>query len=307
MGATSLVLDFRTVMPPTTLCIVLLPYSLARWGSGREIAIGSVFVVLAYVVAALRSEMRGAEEAIGGALVLLFPGAVGVSVRLRADAHRHDLEHARLRERTQIARDLHDTVAHHISAIAIQAQAGRAVLGGGAETAARIFEAIESESKRTLSELRVMVGSLREGADAPLTPQPVVRDIERLARPLGDAPAIEVQLGEGLDRLPTAMQSALYRIAQESITNAIRHARGAKVVRVRIVTEGDAVRLTVDDDGMAPGARERSGFGLVGARERAEVFGGSLHAGPRAGGGWRVEVMLPRAVPQGVTIEQEDR
>lgn len=143
-------------LPATTLeisaFVLLLPYSLVRWGSAREVVAGVFVLAGAYASAALHGEMHGLGEAIGAAVVILFPGALGASARFRANAHAREVEHAKLQERTYLARDLHDTVAHHVAAIAIQAQAGRAVLAVRPEASASSLEAIEREAARTLAE-----------------------------------------------------------------------------------------------------------------------------------------------------------
>lgn len=283
-------------LPPISLhmsvCTLLVPYSLVRWSSGRDIALGHAVMVGAYLTAAISGAMADLSVYIGGGVTLLLPGAIGAAVRFRAQAHGRDIEHVKLRERADIARDLHDSVAHHVSAIAIQAQAGRAVLAARPESAARALEAIESEAARTLSELRSMVGALRDDQGASLEPQLGVADIERLASPEG-RPVVAIELGRGLAALRPAVQSALYRMAQESITNARRHARGATRVHVRIGIEAGKVRLTVQDDGAAPRGRASTGFGLVGMAERAALLAGTLEAGPCSGGGWKVDALLP--------------
>lgn len=282
-------------LPDATLhanaCVLLLGYSLLRWGSGRDVVAGAVVLVLVYASSALRGEMHGAAEAVGAAVVMLFPGALGASARFRAEAHARELDQVKLRERAELARDLHDTVAHHVAAIAIQAQAGRAVLAQKPEATAGALAAIEKEASRTLAELRAMVGSLREDRAASLAPQPTLPDLARLAEGAGGL-AVDVELGDGLSGIRPAAQTALFRIAQEAVTNALRHAKGATRARVRVAAEGEVVRMTVDDDGALP-ARRGSGFGLVGMAERAALLGGKLEAGPREGGGWKVEVVLP--------------
>jgi signal transduction histidine kinase len=251
-------------------------------------------MVGAYASSAIREEMQGIADAIGAAVVMLFPGALGASVRFRAAAHRRELEHAELREREQLARELHDTVAHHVTAIAIQAQAGRAVVGTRPDAAARALEAIEGEATRTLAELRAIVGALRDAPAAALAPRGRIADIEQLARNAGDTPAVEVELVGDLTGLRPSVETALFLLAQESITNAIRHARQAKRVHVRVAADGPVVLLTVRDDGETPSVRRSSGFGLVGMAERVALLGGTLETGPGAEGGWQVEAALPR-------------
>lgn len=289
-------LGLPNVSMHVNVAVLLLPYSLLRWGSARDVAVGLVILLAAYGSAALRGELHGLEEAVGAAVVMLFPGALGASARFRAEGHAREIEHTKLRERAELARDLHDTVAHHVAAIAVQAQAGRAVLASRPEATAATLEAIEKEAARTLSDLRGMVGALRDGDDgeraASRAPQPGLADLARLARHDARGLVVDVELEDGLEGLRTAVQTALFRIAQESITNALRHARGASRATVRVMSRPHGVRLTVEDDG-SPAARRGSGFGLVGMAERAALLGGRLEAGPRDGGGWKVEVDLP--------------
>jgi signal transduction histidine kinase len=224
-------------------------------------------------------------------VVLFFPAALGASVRFWDHAQRRDVEHAKLRERQMLARELHDTVAHHVSAIVIQAQAARVVLTKRPDAAANALAAIDGEASRALADLRALVGTLRDADGAATAPQAGVREIEVLVRDLGERGVFE-RVGD-FEHLAPAVEHALHRIARESIHNAVRHARGASRIDVRIAAESGRVRLTVRDDGEASGAPARSGFGLVGMKERASVLGGTLDAGPRPSGGWQVEAVLP--------------
>ncbi|MFO0679924.1 MAG: histidine kinase [Polyangiaceae bacterium] len=273
---------------------ILLPYTLVRWGSGREIAVGYAVVTSTFFGSMLAGDMHAPSDAIGGALTLLFPGALGAFLRSRAEGHRKDVEHAKTREREHIARDLHDSVAHHVSAIAIQAQAARAVLAVRPEAAADALGNIESEAKRTLSELRSMVRTLRDERSATLEPGVGVRDLPRLASALGTGLCVEVVVDEGADALSSGVQGAVYRVAQESITNAARHAAGASRVDVRVTLDDGDVTVSVENDGESPLPSGAPGFGLVGMAERAKLLGGTFSAGPRKEGGWRVRVVLPR-------------
>ena len=276
------------------ICVVLLPYSLVRWGSGREILIGLAFILVALVLGII-SDFTGYGEAAAGSMFLLFPATVGAAVRYWWSARLRELDQVRLREREQLARELHDTVAHHVSAIVIRAQAGRAVAATRPEAAVDALAIIEAEGTRTLAEMRTMVGVLRDDGTAALAPQPGVADLERLARSVGDRPRVEVEVSGDLDDLGPAVGAAIYRIAQESITNAVRHARQATRIDVRLTSYDDSVRLTVRDDGEATSAPRNSlGYGLVGMTERANLLGGTFAAGPDADRGWSVDVVLPR-------------
>ena len=142
-----------------------------------------------------------------------------------------------------------------------------------------------------------MVRVLREEEVVAYAPQPGVADLPALAR--ADAtPTVEVSLDGALTRLPPPVDAALYRLAQESLTNVVRHARSATRVEIDVRREGDAVRLRVSDDGQTkPGPAQERGFGLRGMAERAQLLGGSLSAGPGPEGGWVVEAVLPVRAP----------
>lgn len=272
------------------ICVILLPYSLFRWGSGREIGIGLVFILGALVLG-LAADPTGLVDSIFGSMFLLFPATVGVAVRYWTSSRVRELDQMRLREREQLARELHDTVAHHVSAIVIRAQAGRIVAASDPTAAVDALSVIESEATRTLAEMRVMVAGLRQDEAAAMAPQPGVADLEQLAH--GSRLQVDLELSGDLDDLGPSVGAALYRIAQESITNAVRHARAATRVDVRVAGDADSVRLTIQDDGEA-GSAGPVGYGLVGMTERAALLGGSFEAGPGDDRGWTVKAVLPR-------------
>lgn len=272
--------------------VLILLYSLVRWGSGREIVLGTTFVA-AVVTLGMFASSGGWTDVFGGSVLLLSLVALAAVFRYRADLWHRRQHEIRNQERVALARELHDTVAHHVSAIAVQAQAGGVVAGIQPEKAAEVLAAIESEASRTLAEMRSMVRVLREDEAVAYAPQPGVADLPALAR--ADAtPTVEVSLDGSLARLAGPVDAALYRLAQESLTNALRHARGASRVGIDVCQEGDAVRLRVSDDGQTePGPAPQRGFGLLGMAERAHLLGGSLSAGPGPAGGWVVEAVLP--------------
>jgi signal transduction histidine kinase len=283
--------------PSSMLVILILLFALVRWGSGREMAVGLVFVA-AVVALGMYAASAALAEVVGGSLfVLLFVALAAVS-RSRADLWQRQRREIRNEERLALARELHDTVAHHVSAIAVQAQAGGVLAQVEPTRAPQALATIEAEAKRTLEEMRAMVSVLREGDAAAYRPLPGVADLPTLARP-DASPAVEVSLTGSVSGLPAPVDTAVYRIAQEALTNAVRHARRATRISIDVSRVEDRVLLRVVDDGLATGRSDsHRGFGLTGMAERAELLGGSFSAGPGAQGGWVVETMLPVAAPR---------
>ena len=286
--------------------LLMLPYALFRWGSGREAAVGLGIILgwlpVTHVADPTASAQVGLAPSevgtvVGGYGFFLFSAALGASIRFHAHARTRDIEQAKLRQRNELARELHDAVGHHVSAIVIQAQAGRALAASNPDRALATLETIEESASRTLEEMRAMVVFLRDGAEPDFAPQPGLADIERLARRVGGWPRVDVQVAGNLSGISPGLGVALYRIAQESVTNAVRHARDAARITVHVADEDEQVRLTVRDDGAANGTgRTPPGYGLVGMAERASVLGGSLRAGPDPDGGWTVTALLPKGV-----------
>ncbi|MEU1755155.1 sensor histidine kinase [Micromonospora matsumotoense] len=279
----------------TLAYLLLLVFSLSRWGSGRAAVFGAA-VVAAKITWSTAVGHLDPDDALAGAGVVSAALAVGAALRWRDRARRREFEQVKLRERERLARDLHDTVAHHVSAMAIRAQAGLAMLETQPSAAADALRLIEAEASRALAEMRTMVRALRHDEPADRLPSPRIADLRQLAGRTGPGPAVEVELVGDLDGLPAAVAATICRLAQESVTNARRHARDATRITVSVVADEDTVRLRVSDDGNGPTGPGPDGFGLVGMRERAHLLGGSVEAGPDRGHGWTVTAALPRAV-----------
>ena len=272
-------------------------YSLYRWGSGREGALGMIMLLIALVVGNL-TDASSAGDVIGGTVVLSLPVLIGMATRYRRMALARAVAEARAHERVALARELHDTVAHHVSAIAVQAQAGRAVAANAPEKAVGVLAVIEEAASRALEEMRAMVHTLRAGTDAELSPGRGLADLPRLSEASTGSLRVVVHLDAHLAPVTPAVGAALYRLAQEGVTNAVRHARRATVVRVEVGNTDDGVLLTVTDDGesTAKAATHIEGFGLRGMTERVFLLGGTFSAGALDGGGWQVRAELPRTV-----------
>ncbi|MER7764159.1 sensor histidine kinase [Streptomyces sp. NPDC097619] len=273
--------------------VLALVYALPRWGSGREVVLGGAWIVAACTLSTAMDDTPVVEK-VAAFVFLLVPGVIGAAVRFRGTARERLLDQVRSREREQLARELHDTVAHHVSAMVIIAQAGRVLATTEPSAAVTALEGVEEEGARTLEEMRAMVAALRDrGVGAELAPPAGVGDLERLVRAPGSRLRVDLGLEGELDALPPAVDAAVFRIVQESVTNAMRHAVDATEVVVRVSAERHAVRVSVRDDGR-PTGRGRDGYGLTGLRERATLLGGTLRAGPGTDQGWRVEAELPR-------------
>jgi signal transduction histidine kinase len=204
-------------------------------------------------------------------------------------------DQAAMGERARIARDLHDVVAHHVSAIAVEAESARLTTEGLPEEGRAHFEAIGQTARDALSEMRRLLGVLREdaSAEAARDPQPSLArldDLVETARAAGTPVALTL---EGtVAEVPPGVDLCAYRILQEALTNVRRHAPGA-AVDVELEYLPDALRLRVRDHGPGAVSPDLDGHGLLGMRERAMMVGGTLTAEPADGGGFVVDALLP--------------
>lgn len=201
-------------------------------------------------------------------------------------------------ERTRIARELHDVVAHHLTALIIRAQAAERVAATRPDVASQSVGWIATTAREALAAMRQTVRVLRSGdgdGAAPLAPGPTLDDLRVIADRVEDAGLrVDLVVAEALPPLDHQVELAAVRIAQEALTNVLRHAGATRAV-VSLRPAGAGVVLAVDDDGRAgaPGPGRRPGNGLLGMRERATACGGSLDVGPSRMGGWRVRARLP--------------
>ncbi|MEV4636811.1 histidine kinase [Actinoplanes sp. NPDC049548] len=274
---------------------LILPYALVRWGSGREILLGSGIIAVKVAVSAAVGQI-GPGDAAGGVVVLCSAGALALALRYRARARARELDQVKLLEREQLARDLHDTVAHHVSAMAIRAQAGLATSAADPAAATDALRLIESEAAQALAEMRTMVRVLRRGEPLDLAPSPGIGDVTAFAGKARGGPEVDVRITGDVSGVPAPIGAAVYRLAQESITNAQRHARHASRIEVRVDAGAEAVSLRVSDDGDGGHGRPAGGgYGIRGMVERAGLLGGSCAAGPGPDRGWTVTATLPLA------------
>jgi signal transduction histidine kinase len=221
-------------------------------------------------------------------------------VSLATQTERADAERARravLEERTRIARELHDVVAHHMSLIAVRAETAPYRLTGLPESARAEFSSLSEVAREALTEMRRLLGVLRHAQPAALAPQPQLADLPVLvdaARQAGVS--VELSLPPAPGRVPAGVGLCAYRIVQESLSNASQHAPGAPV-NVSVTHDSGVILLRVaNGPGGHPapsGNEHRPGHGLTGMHERVALLGGSLSAGPAPGGGFVVSAVLP--------------
>jgi len=202
-------------------------------------------------------------------------------------------------ERAAIARELHDVVAHHMSVMVVQAGAARAVGESDPAAASAALRQIETSGRTGLAEMRRLLGILKaEGDGDGRAPQPGLADLGELLDSMRATGLAVEAVVEGSTRpLPPGVDLSAYRIVQEALTNALRHAGGASA-RVLVRYEPAALELEIADDGLGPpDGPSTQGQGLIGMRERAQLFGGAFEAGPRPGGGFLVRARLPFEAP----------
>jgi signal transduction histidine kinase len=196
-------------------------------------------------------------------------------------------------ERLRIARELHDVIGHSISLIAIQSEAAARSARSNPDAVPAFLSGISAASRQALAEMRGVLAVLRPDAEAELSPQPGLEQVGELVAGLR-AGGLETRLEAEPMQLPPGIALAVYRIVQESLTNVLKHAGADAKAGVTIVRSGGTVRVSVHDDGAGPSGRASStAHGIVGMRERAAVYGGTLRTGARPGGGFGVEASIP--------------
>ena len=262
--------------PPIIVAGVVGYFTVTTSPMGPLTPIGVLFVwlatwILGYSTARRREEQESARQAIARQVVA--------------------------EERTRLARELHDVVAHHVSVIGLLAAAARRTLDHDPGKANAALTSIENASRQAVGEMHRLLGFLRQESDAnQLAPPPNLRQLDALTAQLREANlSIDVRV-EGDERvLPTSIDMSAYRVVQEALTNTIKHAEGATAAHVRVQYRPKEVEVEVVDDGLRQAAvpNKRVGHGLIGMRERVALHGGRLTAGPRPGGGYEVHAIFP--------------
>jgi signal transduction histidine kinase len=305
-------------VPPVVLgpAILVVVYSVAAYGSRWVPLAGLAAAELgAAAVQLTPGRVQGLTVVVNGLVIgaaWLLGHFVGVgranTARLKQTA---ELERARaelarqavIEERLRLARELHDVVAHAISVIAVQSGVGAHVAHTQPKEAAKALAAIEATSRAALTELRRLLGVLRQEGEpqGSLAPVPGLADLDALLAEVAKAGlAVKLQVEGTPSQLPAGVDLSAYRIVQEALTNVVKHAGPARA-QVVVGYRDQEVTVEITDDGRGVTAptedgRARVGHGLIGMRERVQAFGGDLQIGPRPGGGFRVAARLPLAV-----------
>ena len=299
--------------PPVAFAGLVAIYTVAAHATRRVAVtagvIGAVTIAVVLLVSWPDSDL---EDATVVYLTFATAWLLGDATRSRRErtaeleARAADLERTRaaearravVEERTRIAREMHDVLAHSVSMIVVQAEAGPLVVERDPARAVAAFDAISATGKEALRELRRLLGVLREDEAGPLAPLPGLADVQELVERVRRA-GLDVELVRVGDDgpVPPAVGLSAYRIVQEALTNVVKHA-GPAHVTVRLRSGQGTLRIEVTDDGLGSPAAT-PGRGLLGMHERADSLGGHVTAGPRPDGGWAVTADLPLdPVPQ---------
>lgn len=307
--------DTRLVVSTTTLQVAGLgaAYLLGNARDVRQAQVGLGIVLVCAVIVVSNDPARTTSEFFFVPALFVVAWVAGFVLRQRmTQSEKAEERAARLereqdelaskaiaQERARIARELHDVVGHCVSVMTLQASAVRRVLTAGQSQEREALLAVEKVGREALSEMRRLVGILRESEATPeLAPPPSLRDLDALVEHTRAAGlAVDLNVEGGPRDLPTSIDLTAYRIVQEGLTNAIRHAHASNA-QVHIAYRAGSLDIEVADDGIglsgsAENSGHRAGHGLLGMSERVEVFGGQLEAGPSAKGGYRLRARLP--------------
>ncbi|MEU9413963.1 histidine kinase [Streptomyces sp. NPDC048272] len=285
----------------------------ARWAAVRDAvvscALGGAAVALWPVPlvwdrsTGLGAWWEAAEAAAFWALPALGAVGCGVFLRRQAAGRRRSIHDARREQQLQMARDLHDFVAHDVSAIVVQAQAARFVADSDPRQAARALERIEAAGLSALASMDRTVHALRDAGDGPTAPTPGLAELPELVARFEGGAVLEAD-PEASAALSRAAETTAYRVVVEALTNIRRHAPGTEAVRVTLRRTRAGLDLSVANGpaprrgrALPPRRRHGGGTGLEGLRSRVEAADGTLTAGSDGVGGWRVSVVFPAAGP----------
>jgi len=275
-------------------------YALAAWTTRGRFAAGcAAFAAAVFAPGQPGAIDRATFQFVGIVLVAMVLVRIVVGDRdrrLRLADRERDLaaREAVVEERARIARELHDAIAHNVSMMVVQAGAERRVLPPEQSSTREVLETVEQIGRAALTEMRRLLGMLRSADGDSLTPQPGLRDLPTLVTQVREAGLpVELEIDGDPRELPVGLELSAYRIVQEALTNALKHAGEARAA-VRVRYGPDSLELEIADDGAGAATPVAGGgHGLVGMRERVALYGGRFEADRRASGGFAVKVLLP--------------
>ena len=292
---------------PVFLILVSL-YAVGRYVAEWRLSLAALVGALAVVGFGQVTDGDSASEVVTALIVTTLSWYVGRRVRTRsyyAAVARERAEYLEWKRATDaqraiddaragIARELHDVVAHNVSVMTVQAGVARLVVADDPERAQEAIGAVEEAGRRALDELRHLLGVLRpETASGELGPQPALDQVEALVNQLRQT-GMSISLTEDVrSELPVRVDLFAYRIVQEALTNVLKHGGVDATTQVRLEEADGHLNIEVTDTGTAAGTLPGSGQGIVGMKERANLLGGTLEAGPRPESGFRVRARLP--------------
>lgn len=278
------------------IALLVLLTAVVHRAPGRTAAVLGPMLGLACVLAPMRDIRLGVFTVVYGVLTVVVT-AYSLILRWQEAQRMRDLAAVRSAERLELARELHDVIAHHVTGIVVQARAAR-FTAVDAERADATFARIETAGGEALGAMRRLVRVLREGA-AGTQPLAGLAEVRTMADAFArNGPPVVLTIGRGLaEALPAEVAAGVHRIVREALTNVRKHAADATAVRITLRSVPEGVELRIADDGRvrAPLSEQArgGGFGLAGLTERAEAMGGRLTAGPAPEGGWEVTAVLP--------------
>jgi signal transduction histidine kinase len=290
----------------SVLIALVATYSAAAYGRNRPFLL-AVIAAFSATEGLQEARAEALPDVLWTAVALTLPVTVGLAVRRQqgrahtAEQHARQLEldqpalaeAAALEERLRIARELHDVISHGLGVVMLQAGAAELVLERDPPKAREALRLIRSTGQQATAELSTLVSLVRDPPANGREPQPTLTDVDRLVAATKSAGlAVQLRRSGAVRELPAIVELNAYRVIQEGLTNALKHARAAQVlVLLQYTDRGIAVEVSDDGDGSRPGPGGRRG--LLGLRERVTVFGGQFNAGPDPRGGWAVRASFP--------------
>jgi signal transduction histidine kinase len=295
----AVVIQSLAASPPQAVWMIVVVMLLA-YSAGAELGGGQAVLALAILLAGMGiDESQASDESLAGyvfvGLITVLPWVAGRAVQARQRGGEETARAAVVAERSRIARELHDMVAHAVSIMVVKVEAADAVLDRRPDQAHEQLAAVKRTGREALAEMTRLLGMLRADGEAlELAPQP---GIGRLPELIGEVQAAGLPVdyaAVGTERaLPPGVDLAAYRVIQEALTNARKHGGDRTKARVRLTYAEHALTIDVDDDGRGSTNGHSGGHGLVGMRERLGLYGGTLEAGPAPAGGYAVHAVIP--------------